>query len=78
MSSSLATSRISLYFSGSHLTLHCFCLPYIVHDDGEEEIYLLTYLLTYVRKLFVTCYAHTINSTTLCVMPVDTTVSAVQ
>ena len=21
--------------------LHCFCLPYIVHDDGEEEINLL-------------------------------------
>ena len=40
----------------------------IVQDDGEEEINLLTYLLTYVRQLFVTCYVHTINSTTLCVM----------
>ena len=36
----------------------------------------LTYLL--VRQLFVTCYVHTINSTTLFVMPVDATVSAVQ
>ena len=41
-------------------------------------MYLLTYLFTYVRQLFVTCYVHTINSTTLCVMPVDATVSAVQ
>ena len=38
----------------------------MVHDDGEEEINLLTY--TYVRQRFVTCYVHTINSTTLCVM----------
>ena len=47
-------------------------LPLTTYDDGEEEIneltYSLTYLLTYVRQLFVTCYVHTINSTTLCVM----------
>ena len=58
--------------------LHCFCLPYIVHDDDDEEINILTYLPTYVRQHFVTCYVHTIHNTTLCVMPVDTTVSAVQ
>ena len=34
----------------------------------EEETNLLTYLLTYVRQLFVTCYVHTINSITLCIM----------
>ena len=28
--------------------------------------YLLTYLPTYVRQVFVTCYVHTINSTTMC------------
>ena len=77
MSSSLATSPISFYFSGSHLILIVFF--YIVHDDDdEEEINLLTYLLTYVKQLFVTCYVHTINSTTICVIPVDATVSAVQ
>ena len=47
MSSSLATSPISLYFSGSKLGFIAFvCL--ILYDDDEEEeeeINLLTYLL---------------------------------
>ena len=78
-SSPLATSPINLYFSAWELPhLHCYYLPYIVHDDGEEEIHLLTCLLTYVRQLFVICSVQIINSIALCVMPVDANVSAVQ
>ena len=39
----LATSPISLYFSGSHLIFIVFVLAYIVLDHDDEEINLLTY-----------------------------------
>ena len=51
------TSPISLCFSGS-LVFVVFVLPYIVPDDDDEDIHLLTsllpYLLTYLLTYFLT------------------------
>ena len=65
VSSSLAISPISLYFSGNHLIFIAFvCLVLYMMMVRRKQINLFTLF----RQLFVTCYVHTTNSTTLCVM----------